>query len=197
MTTKSLDRLIDELNKLPGIGRKNASRIAFHLIALDEKEILKFSSILIEAKQNVKKCKICGNFSDKEECEICKNEFRDRSLICVVEDSRDIISLEKTGKYSGVYHVLGGKIAPLKGITPDKLNIVSLLERVASGGVKEVIIAINPDLEGETTSLYLNKILKNFEIKITRIARGIPIGGNIEYADSATISKALEGRQEI
>lgn len=197
MTTKSLDRLIDELNKLPGIGRKSASRIAFHLIALDEKEILKFSSILIEAKQNVKKCKICGNFSDKEECEICKNEFRDRSLICVVEDSRDIISLEKTGKYSGVYHVLGGKIAPLKGITPDKLNIVSLLERVASGGVKEVIIAINPDLEGETTSLYLNKILKNFEIKITRIARGIPIGGNIEYADSATISKALEGRQEI
>lgn len=197
MNSNSLEKLIDELNKLPGIGRKSATRIAFHMLNISMQDAIKFSNTILEAKRNIKKCVTCGNLSEKTECTICGNEFRDKSIICIVEDSRDIISFEKTGKYKGVYHVLGGKLAPLKGITPNKLNIESLLKRVASNSIKEIIIAINPDLEGETTTLYLYKLLKEFNIKITRIASGIPIGGNIEHADSATISRALEGRQEI
>lgn len=197
MAINSLEKLIDEFNKLPGIGRKSATRIAFHILNSNDEEILKFTNTIIEAKKNIQKCQICGDLSEKDICPICEDEFRNKSILCIVEDSRDIISLEKTSKYKGLYHVLGGKIAPLKGITPDKLNLESLLERVAKNNIEEIIIAINPDLEGETTALYLTKILKNFNIKITKIASGIPIGGNIEHADSATISRALEGRQEI
>ncbi|MGL5055525.1 MAG: recombination mediator RecR [Fusobacteriaceae bacterium] len=197
MTTNALDKLIDELNKLPGIGRKSATRIAFHMLNLSMQEAVKFSNTILEAKQTIKKCATCGNLSEKTQCSICASEFRDKSILCIVEDSRDIISFEKTGKFKGVYHVLGGKLAPLKGITPNKLNLESLIKRVASDNITEIIIAINPDLEGETTTLYLYKLLKDFNIKITRIASGIPIGGNIEHADSATISRALEGRQEI
>ena len=139
----------------------------------------------------------CGDFCENDLCDICSNELRDSHTICVVEDSRDVISFEKMGKYKGMYHILGGKIAPLNGITPDKLNIKSLLERVTVDEVEEVILALNPDLEGETTALYLTKLLKPFGIKVTKIASGIPMGGNIEFADSATISRALEGRQEV
>ncbi|MEG1364556.1 MAG: recombination mediator RecR, partial [Cetobacterium sp.] len=148
-------------------------------------------------KKTVKKCSICGNFSEYEHCQICSDVLRDDSTICVVEDSRDIIPLEKTNRYKGKYHVLNGKIAPLNGITPDRLNIKSLLYRVANTDIQEIILALNPDLEGETTALYLTKLLKPFNIKITKIASGIPMGGNIEFADTATISRALEGRQEI
>lgn len=197
MSLKSLEKLIDEFNRLPGVGRKSATRIAFHILNLSNQDVIKFANALIEAKQNIKKCEICGDLSEKEICPICDDEFRDKEVLCIVEDSRDVISLEKTGRFKGKYHILGGKLAPLKGITPDKLNIESLLKRVAKDNIKEVIIAINPDLEGETTTLYLCRLLKNFNLKITRIASGIPIGGNIEHADSATISRALDARQEI
>lgn len=197
MATKSLEVLIDEFNKLPGIGRKSATRLAFHIMEKNEEELENFIVALKNVKNKVKKCSICGNFSEEDICPICKDEFRDESIICVVEDSRDIISLEKTNKYKGRYHVLNGKLDPLNGMTPDRLNLKSLLERVAKENIREVILALNPDLEGETTALYLTKLLKPFEIKITKIASGIPMGGNIEFADIATISKALEGRQEL
>lgn len=197
MATKSLEILIDEFNRLPGIGRKSAVRLAFHVLEMSEERVNKFAEALISAKVSVKKCSVCGNFSEEEICEICSDEFREKDIICIVEDGRDIISLEKTNKYKGKYHVLNGKIDLLNGITPDKLNLKSLLERVAKEDIKEVIIALNPDLEGETTALYLTKLLKPFQIKVTKIASGIPMGGNIEFADIATISQALEGRQEL
>ncbi len=197
MATKSLERLIDEFNKLPGIGRKSATRLAFHILEMSEEQVEKFSEAMKEVKKTIKKCPICGDFCENDLCNICADETRDKDIVCVVEDSRDIISFEKTGKYNGTYHVLNGKIAPLNGMTPDRLNIKSLLERVAATDISEVILALNPDLEGETTSLYLTKLLKPFGVKITKIASGIPIGGNIEFADTATISKALDGRHEV
>ncbi|MCB8565516.1 recombination mediator RecR [Fusobacterium ulcerans] len=197
MATKSLERLIDEFNKLPGIGRKSATRLAFHILEMSEEQVEKFSEAMKEVKKTIKKCPVCGDFCENDLCNICADETRDKEIVCVVEDSRDIISFEKTGKYNGTYHVLNGKIAPLNGMTPDKLNIKSLLERVAATDINEVILALNPDLEGETTSLYLTKFLKPFGVKITKIASGIPIGGNIEFADTATISKALDGRHEV
>ncbi len=160
-------------------------------------KVEKFSEAMKEVKKTIKKCPVCGDFCENDLCNICADETRDKEIVCVVEDSRDIISFEKTGKYNGTYHVLNGKIAPLNGMTPDKLNIKSLLERVAATDINEVILALNPDLEGETTSLYLTKLLKPFGVKITKIASGIPIGGNIEFADTATISKALDGRHEV
>ena len=197
MATKSLERLIDEFNKLPGIGRKSATRLAFHILEMSEEQVEKFSEAMKEVKKTIKKCPVCGDFCESDLCNICADETRDKDIVCVVEDSRDIISFEKTGKYNGTYHVLNGKIAPLNGMTPDKLNIKSLLERVAATEVNEIILALNPDLEGETTTLYLTKLLKPFGVKITKIASGIPIGGNIEFADTATISKALDGRREV
>lgn len=197
MATKSLERLTDEFNKLPGIGRKSATRLAFHILEMSEEQVEKFSEAMKEVKKTIKKCPVCGDFCENDLCNICADETRDKEIVCVVEDSRDIISFEKTGKYNGTYHVLNGKIAPLNGMTPDKLNIKSLLERVAATDISEVILALNPDLEGETTSLYLTKLLKPFGVKITKIASGIPIGGNIEFADTATISKALDGRHEV
>ncbi|MGL5000526.1 MAG: recombination mediator RecR [Cetobacterium sp.] len=197
MATKSLEILIDEFNRLPGIGRKSAVRLAFHVLEMSDAEVERFSKALKDAKETVKKCSVCGNFSEEETCEICRDEFREKNIICVVEDSRDIIPLEKTNRYKGVYHVLNGKIDPLNGMTPDKLNLRPLLEKVAKEEIVEIILALNPDLEGETTALYLTKLLKPFNVKITKIASGIPMGGNIEFADVATISRALEGRQEI
>ncbi|MGL4946058.1 MAG: recombination mediator RecR [Cetobacterium sp.] len=197
MATKSLKILIDEFNRLPGIGKKSAVRLAFHVLEMSDAEVERFSKALKDAKETVKKCSVCGNFSEEETCEICRDEFREKNIICVVEDSRDIIPLEKTNRYKGVYHVLNGKIDPLNGMTPDKLNLRPLLEKVAKEEIVEIILALNPDLEGETTALYLTKLLKPFNVKITKIASGIPMGGNIEFADVATISRALEGRQEI
>ena len=197
MATKSLERLIDEFNKLPGIGRKSATRLAFHILEMSDEQVEKFSEAMKEVKKTIKKCPVCGDFCENDLCNICADETRDKDIVCVVEDSRDIISFEKTGKFNVTYHVLNGKIAPLNGMTPDRLNIKSLLERVAATDISEVILALNPDLEGETTSLYLTKLLKPFGVKITKIASGIPIGGNIEFADTATISKALDGRHEV
>ncbi len=197
MSSKHLEILIDEFNKLPGIGRKSATRLAFHIINSDETEVNNFIKALQDSKSLVKKCKVCGNFCETDTCDICDNMMRDHKTICVVEDSKDIINLEKTGKYNGVYHILNGKIAPLDGITPDKLNIKSLLERVTNEDIKEIIFALSSDLEGETTVLYLTKLLKPFGVTVSKLASGIPMGGNIEYADNATIAKALEGREVL
>ncbi|MCI6152471.1 recombination mediator RecR [Fusobacterium perfoetens] len=195
MSSKHLEILIDEFNKLPGIGRKSATRLAFYVLNTPEKEIETFIQALKDSKTLVKKCSVCGNYSEEDICDICSNINRDHETICVVEDSRDIVTLEKTGKFNGVYHILNGKIAPLDGITPDKLNIKSLLERVSKENIKEIIFALSSDLEGETTVMYLTKLLKPFGVVVSKLASGIPMGGNIEFADNATISKALEGRE--
>lgn len=195
MSSKHLEILIDEFNKLPGIGRKSATRLAFYVLNTPEKEIETFIQALKDSKILVKKCSVCGNYSEEDICDICSNINRDHETICVVEDSRDIVTLEKTGKFNGVYHILNGKIAPLDGITPDKLNIKSLLERVSKENIKEIIFALSSDLEGETTVMYLTKLLKPFGVVVSKLASGIPMGGNIEFADNATISKALEGRE--
>ena len=193
---KSLDNIIDEFSKLPGIGRKSAMRIAFHVLEMEDEELLNFITILKEAKEKMKKCEICGNLTENDICEICSDEERDSSIICIVKDSRDIIAFEKSKTYNGLYHVLGGIIDPLNGIGVDDLDIDKLTKRL-TGNVKEVILALDPSLEGETTSLYLSKIIKEKEIIVSRIASGIPMGGNIEFSDIATLSRSLEGRKEI
>lgn len=197
MAIKTLERLIDQFYRLPGVGKKSATRLAFHILNYSDQEMDEFVQALRDIQGKIKKCAVCGDYSEEELCPICADEARDSKTICVVEDSRDIISLEKTGKYRGKYHVLGGKLAPLQGMTPDKLNLKPLLERVAKEEIEEIILALNPDLEGETTAMYLVRLLKPFEIKITKIASGIPMGGNLEFADSATIARALDARQEI
>ena len=193
---KSLDNIIDEFAKLPGIRRKSAMRIAFHVLEMEDEELLNFITILKEAKEKIKKCEICGNLTENDICEICSDEERDSSIICIVKDSRDIIAFEKSKTYNGLYHVLGGIIDPLNGIGVDDLDIDKLTKRL-TGNVKEVILALDPSLEGETTSLYLSKIIKEKEIIVSRIASGIPMGGNIEFSDIATLSRSLEGRKEI
>ena len=193
---KSLDNIVDEFAKLPGIGRKSAMRIAFHVLEMEDEELLNFITILKEAKEKIKKCEICGNLTENDICEICSDEERDSSIICIVKDSRDIIAFEKSKTYNGLYHVLGGIIDPLNGIGVDDLDIDKLTKRL-TGNVKEVILALDPSLEGETTSLYLSKIIKEKEIIVSRIASGIPMGGNIEFSDIATLSRSLEGRKEI
>ena len=197
MAAKALEILIDEFNKLPGIGRKNAVRLAFYILNTSQEDVDHFVEALKNVKSSIKKCKVCGNYSENDVCDICSDMERDNSIVCIVEESRDILSFEKTGKYNGKYHVLNGKIEPLKGITPDKLNISSLLDRIANNDIKEVILALNPDFDGDITSSYLIKILRPFGIKITKIASGIPSGGNIEFSDIATISRALDSRHEV
>lgn len=193
---KSLDNIVDEFAKLPGIGRKSAMRIAFYVLELEDEELDNFTNILKESKQKIKKCKICGNLTEDDICEICSDMERDKSIICIVKDTRDIIAFEKSKTYNGLYHVLGGIIDPLNGVSVDDLDIEKLENRMTEE-VKEVILALDPSLEGETTSLYLSKIIKDKEKKVSRIASGIPIGGNIEFSDIATLSRSLEGRKEI
>lgn len=197
MATKSLERLILEFNKLPGVGIKSATRYAFFILNQSEEEVKSFIEALNTVKDKVKKCPICGNFCEDDICSICGDNSRDKSIVCVVEDSKDIITLEKTTKFRGVYHVLDGRLDPLNGITPNELNIKSLIQRLADDSIKEIILATNPNLEGETTAMYLAKLIKNFDIKVTKLASGIPIGGNLEFSDTATISRALDDRIEI
>ena len=193
---KSLDNIINEFSKLPGIGRKSAARIAFYILDMENEELERFSSILKEAKQKIKKCKICGNLTEEDICEICSDDERDKKIICIVKDPRDIIAFEKSKTFNGLYHVLGGIIDPLNGVTVDDLDIGKLEKRLTND-IKEVILALDPSLEGETTSLYLSRIIKEKNIKVSRIASGIPMGGNIEFSDIATLSRSLEGRKEI
>ena len=190
-------RLIEEFSKLPGIGRKTAQRLAFYVIAMPNEEVEIISEAILEAKTSVRYCSICANLTDQEVCNICKDKRRDPSVICVVEDPRDVVAMEKTKEFHGYYHVLQGVISPLEGVGPEEIRIKELLARLASDEVKEIILATNPNIEGEATAMYLAKLLKPMGINITRIAYGIPVGGDLEYADEITLSKALEGRRKL
>ena len=195
--SEPIDRLINEFSKLPGIGRKTAQRLAFHVINMDIKDVTGLSMALVDVKNEIKYCSVCCNISDSEVCPICANSHRDPSTICVVEDPRDVAAMERTKDYSGRYHVLNGVISPMDGIGPDMLNIKELISRLGDGSVKEIIMATNPTIEGEATAMYISRLVKPMGIKVTRIAHGLPVGGDLEYADDVTISKALEGRREI
>ncbi|MBQ3757221.1 MAG: recombination protein RecR [Oscillospiraceae bacterium] len=193
----SLERLIDSFASLPGIGRKSAQRLAFHVLSLPDQEALAFSDAIASAKKEVRRCKVCRNYTDHEICSICSSDRRDRSVICVVSDPRDVLSLERAREYNGLYHVLHGVISPMNHIGPDDIGVKELLVRAAGDEVQEVIMATNPDTEGEATALYISRLLKPFNIKVTRLAYGIPVGSNLEFADDATLMRALEGRTEL
>ncbi len=193
----TLQRTIDELSKLPSIGRKSAQRLALHILKSDINEVHNLASSLIDLKEKTKICKICFNISENDTCAICKSEKRDKSLLCVVEEISDIIAIEKTNEFSGLYHVLGGVLSPLSGKDADSLNLKELISRVKVGNINEIILALNPDTEGETTSLYIAKLLKSFNVKVSRLARGLPIGGDLEFADEATIGRAVLGRIQL
>lgn len=193
----SLDKLIDCFAALPGVGRKSASRFAYHILDIPEDQAMEFSQAIADVRRNVHQCPICHNLTDTEECSICSDENRDRSIICVVESPRDVSSIEKTREYKGLYHVLHGLISPLDGIGPEQLFIKQLITRAADDSVKEVIMATNPTVEGESTAMYISKLIKPLGVRVTRLATGVPVGGNLEYADEMTLFKALEGRSEI
>jgi recombination protein RecR len=189
--------LIEQLSKLPGIGRKTAQRLAFFILEMDDLEVEKLSKSIIDAKENIKLCSICCNLTDIDPCQICQNTQRDKSIICVVEGAKDIIAMERTREYKGEYHVLHGVISPMDNIGPNDIKIKELLARLSDGVVKEIILATNPTVEGEATALYLSKLIKPLGVKVTRIAHGIPVGGDLEYFDVVTLSKAMENRREL
>ena len=194
----SIEKLIESFAKLPSIGSKTAARLAFHMLNASEQETQDFINSILNAKKNLKYCSKCFNISDTDPCPICENEKRNHASICVVEDVRDVIAMERTHEFKGVYHVLHGSISPMNGIGPEDIKIKELLNRLAGEEkIEEVIIATNPRVEGEATAIYLSKLIKPFGIKVTRIAHGVPVGGDIEYADEITLTKALEGRREI
>lgn len=193
----SIARLIDELKHLPGIGQKTAQRLAFHLLRADREQALALADAIREAKEKIRECSVCNNITDQDPCIFCASSSRDRKLICVVEDATNIQAVEKTRQFSGLYHVLGGALSPLQGIGPDQLKIKSLIERLKGGGVEEIIIATNPTAEGEATAVYLSKLIKPLGVRVTRIAMGIPVGSDLEYADEVTMLKAMEGRRDL
>ncbi|MDB8852726.1 recombination mediator RecR [Peptostreptococcus anaerobius] len=195
--SEPIDRLINEFSKLPGVGRKTAQRLAFHVINMNENDVKGLAKALVDVKQEIKYCSVCCNISDSDVCTICSNSHRDASTICVVEDPRDVAAMERTKDYNGKYHVLNGVISPLDGVGPEMLNIKELISRLGDGQVKELIMATNPTIEGEATAMYISRLVKPMGVKVTRIAHGLPVGGDLEYADDVTISKALEGRREI
>ncbi len=197
MYAEPLARLIEELSKMPTVGPKTAQRLAFYILRASAEDVARLAQAILDAKAKIRYCSNCFHITDVDPCAICSNPARNRALICVVEDPRDVLALERTHEYRGLYHVLHGAISPLDGIGPDDLKIAELLARVKSGEVQEVIIATNPRVEGEATAIYLAKILKPLGIKVTRIAHGLPVGGDLEYADEVTLAKALEGRREI
>ena len=193
----SIEKLIESFERLPSIGHKTAARLAFHVLDWNEEETNAFISSIVTAKKNLKYCSMCYNITDNDPCPICSNPKRDQSTICVVEDVRDVAAMERTHEYRGVYHVLHGSISPMNGIGPDDIKIKELLSRLMEGKVKEVILATNPRVEGEATAMYISKLIKPMGINATRIAHGIPVGGDLEYTDEITLTKALEGRREI
>ena len=192
-----LSKLVEQFERMPGIGHKTAQRMAFHVMGLTKEQAQDFAQAILDAKEKIRCCQVCQNLSDAPVCSICGNESRDHKVICVVEDPRDVMAFEKTREYEGLYHVLHGVISPMDGIGPEQLRIKELLSRVGSGEVEEVIMATNPTVEGEATAMYLSRLLKPMGIKVTRLAYGIPVGGNLEYADEVTLSRALEGRSEL
>ena len=193
----SLEALVDHFAALPGIGRKSAQRLAFHILSLPDGEAESFAQAILDAKKNVHTCPVCQNLTDADKCAICSSDRRDASTICVVAEPRDVVSMERSREYNGVYHVLHGVLSPMNHIGPDELRIAELVQRVAAGNVQEVIMATNPDTEGDATAMYISRLLKPFDVKVTRLAYGIPVGSNLEYADDATLLRALEGRREM
>ena len=193
----ALQNLADQFARLPGIGSKTAQRLAFHVLSLPLEDAQEFADTILEAKRTVHTCPVCQNLTDREVCPICDDDLRDHSQICVVAEPKDVIAMERSREFSGVYHVLHGVISPLNHVTQDDIRIKELLHRVSSGEVKEVIMATNPDTEGEATAMYISRLLRPMEIKVTRLAYGVPVGSQLEYADEVTLSRALEGRQEI
>jgi recombination protein RecR len=192
-----LQRLIDELARLPGIGRKTAQRLAFHLLQTEEEDASRLAEAIVDMRRRVRLCTRCFNVTDSEECSICRDPRRDASMVCVLERAQDIVVVEKSQEFSGRYHVLGGAISPIEGIGPDRLRMRELVERVEAEGIQEVIVATNPTVEGDTTALYLAKLLKPLGVKVTRLASGLPVGGDLDYADELTLGRALAGRQEM
>ena len=194
---ESLQHLAEEFGRLEGVGKKTAMRMAFSVLELSEEEVAEFAQAIVDAKQKIHLCPICQNLTDRDICPICADSSRDSSVICVVTDAKTVISMEKVREFRGVYHVLHGLISPMNGITPDQLKIKELLERVGEGGVEEVIVATNPTVEGEATAMYLSRLLRPLGVKVTRLAYGVPVGADLEYADEITLFRALEGRREV
>ena len=194
---KIIERLIEQLGKLPGIGPRSAERIAFHILKADEKDALALSQSIRDVKTQIRSCKVCFNLAEGELCEICADPRRDRSIICVVEQPKDLLAIESTGAYHGLYHVLMGHISPLEGIGPEDLTIDALIKRVKAGGIDEVVIATNPDVAGDATALYISEALGGIDVKITRLARGLPTGGQIEYANKSILTDAITQRRKM
>ena len=194
---ESLQKLAEQFGRLQGVGKKSAMRMAFSVLELDDEAANEFASAIIEAKQKIHECPICGNLTDKEICYICDDDMRDRSLVCVVEDVKAVMSIEKVREFKGVYHVLHGAISPVNGITPEKIRFRELIARVGEGEIREVMIATNPTPDGEVTAMYISKYLKPLGIKVTRLAYGVPVGSDIEYADEVTLGRAIEGRRDV
>jgi len=193
----SLENLIDGFASLPGIGRKSAQRLAFHILSLPAGEAESFANAVLEAREKVHTCPVCQNLTEEELCPICSSDRRDKSVVCVVSEPRDVLSIERSREYNGLYHVLHGALSPMNRIGPEDLRIRELLARMADGEIREVIMATNPDTEGDATAMYISRLLKPLEVKVTRLGFGVPVGGNLEYADDATLLRALEGRREM
>ncbi|MGH3370918.1 MAG: recombination mediator RecR [Nocardioidaceae bacterium] len=189
--------LIDELGRLPGVGPKSAQRIAFHILQTDPVDVRRLAEVLLEVKEKVSFCSVCGNVAEEETCRICRDQRRDPAIICVVEESKDVVAIERTREFRGRYHVLGGAISPIEGIGPDDLRIRELMTRLADGVVSEVILATDPNLEGEATATYLTRLLRPMGLRVTRLASGLPVGGDLEYADEVTLGRAFEGRRAV
>lgn len=190
-------KLIDAFTRLPGVGPKTAGRLAFHVLRMKEDDVLEFAKSLVSVKRNLHYCSVCCNVTDVDPCRICQDKSRDGSVICVVQEPKDLVAMERTKEYHGYYHVLHGAISPMEGIGPDELRIAELLKRLGDNKVSELILATNPNIEGEATAMYLSRLVKPFGLRVTRIAHGLPVGGDLEYADEVTLSKALEGRREL
>ncbi|MFC9778952.1 recombination mediator RecR [Paenibacillus chitinolyticus] len=192
-----ISKLIDAFTRLPGVGPKTAGRLAFHVLRMKEEDVLDFAKALVNVKRNLHYCSVCCNITDIDPCRICQDKSRDESVICVVQEPKDLVAMERTREFDGYYHVLHGAISPMEGIGPDQIHIAELLKRLGDEQVKEMILATNPNIEGEATAMYLSRLVKGFGLKVTRIAHGLPVGGDLEYADEVTLTKALEGRREI
>lgn len=196
-TIPALQKLAEQFEKMPGIGRKSAQRMAFHVLSLEDEQAREFADAILSAKQSIHCCPVCQNLTDSQLCPVCRNDGRDKTVICVVEDPQDVIAFERTREFDGLYHVLHGVISPLDGIGPEQLKIKELLARLSDDTVTEVIMATNPTVDGEATAAYISRLLKPLGVKVTRLAYGIPVGGSLEYADEVTLSRALDGRSEI
>ena len=192
-----VQELIDELSRLPGVGPKSAQRIAFHLLQTEDDQAKRLAQVLLEVKERVRFCEVCGNVSEEDRCNICRDTRRNQTMICVVEESKDVQAIERTREYRGLYHVLGGAISPIDGIGPDQLRIKELMTRLSDSAITEVILATDPNLEGEATATYLARLIKPLDIKVSRLASGLPVGGDLEYADEVTLGRAFEGRRNV